>query len=318
MGIQILNAYLVNKIAAGEVIERPASVVKELVENSIDARSTRINVRVERGGLGAIEVEDDGGGINPDDLPLVFKRHATSKILTEKDLYCLNTMGFRGEALAAIAAVSSVELLSRQEPHHGMRICIEGGIEKSIETWPAAEGTRITVRDLFFNTPVRRKFLKTPITEGNHVYDVVSKLALSHPDISFSYSNEKKRYFKTSGSGKIEETVAEIYGLNYLQQYLDVNWQGSRYRVQGLISRPEIRKTHRRMQTFFVNNRVVRSPVNEGFRRSIPRSFIIAGVSAGHSFLDCPPELVDVNIHPQKAEVKFQDAGRFIGYSIML
>lgn len=308
MAIQILDTHLINKIAAGEVIERPASIVKELVENAIDAGSTRISVSIEGGGMSRIEVEDDGCGMSPDDLKLAFERHATSKILSEEDLYALQTMGFRGEALPSIASVSRVEVLTRQEPHHGVRILMEGGVLQAMDPYPTAVGTRISVRDLFFNTPARRKFLKSPVTEGSHIYEIMTKLALSHPDVSFTYANERKRYFKTPGNGELEDVVAEVYGVNMLEHYLPLNWQGDNYKLQGLISCPELRKHNRKNQIFFVNQRLVRNPVLTRAMDEAYRGLLLSReYPAAILFLSCPPESVDVNVHPQKSEVKFQD-----------
>jgi len=308
MAIKLLDDQLINKIAAGEVIERPASVVKELVENAIDADSTKINIYISGGGIDSIEISDNGAGIPYQEVALAFKRHATSKITREADLFNIDTMGFRGEALPSIASVSRLELYTQFGTQTGVRAYLEGGHEPEIESHPTAPGTKIIVRNIFYNTPARKKFLKSAVSEGIHIHDIVSRLALSRPDISFTYANEKKLYFKTPGSGNLRDTVISIYGSDYASNFLDLTWSGEDYTLSGLISKPEFPRANRKNQTFFVNHRWVKSPmlaraVDEGYRgRLLSREY-----PAVFLFLSIPPAEVDVNVHPQKSEVRFRD-----------
>jgi len=308
MAIKLLDDGLINKIAAGEVIERPASIVKELVENAIDAGSSRINVHITAGGIERIEVVDNGAGIAACDVEMAFQRHATSKITEEADLFHINTMGFRGEALPSIASVSRLELYTQCGSHTGVRAILEGGKDHKIEPFPTAPGTKIIVRDIFFNTPARKKFLKSIVSEGIHIHEVMSKLALSRPDISFSFSNEKKLYFKTPGNNSLRDTVVSIYGHDFADNFFDLEWHGESYALKGIISKPEFRRINRKNQIFFVNNRLVKSPmlaraVDEAYRglllsREFPALIL---------FLTVDNEEVDVNVHPQKTEVRFRD-----------
>ena len=308
MSIKPLDDNLINKIAAGEVIERPASVVKELIENSIDAAATIISVSINRGGIDRIEVEDNGQGIEAHDIPLAFQRHATSKISSLEDLFNINTMGFRGEALPSIASVSRIDLYSQKAGSVGAFARMEGGHFLKQENRPGPVGTRIIVSDLFFNTPARRSFLKSAVTEGNHVYELLRKYALSRPDISFSFSNDKKQFFKTPGNGSLKDTVLCVYGRDFAGYLTDVTYIGEEYTIEGLISTPELRRTNRKNQYFFVNYRPVRSVLlykavdqaYQGFLLSREQPAIILSIKV-------PPGNVDVNVHPQKNEVRFKD-----------
>jgi len=308
MTIRLLDDHLINKIAAGEVIERPASVVNELVENAIDAGSHRIAVQISNGGIDRIEVVDDGQGIPADQVLLALERHATSKIAGEEDLAGISTMGFRGEALPSIASVSRLELYTQHRLEPGVRAAISGGKDIICESWATAPGTKVVVQDLFFNTPARKKFLKSTVSEGIQVHDLMSRLALGRPDISFSYANEKKLYFKTPGSGDLRDTVMAIFGRDFTANFIDLDWNGERYRLQGLISKPSFRRLNRKNQVFYINDRLIKSPllaraVDEGYRgtllaREYPALFL---------FLYIPADEVDVNVHPQKTEVRFRD-----------
>ncbi len=308
MSIKLLDDNLINKIAAGEVIERPASVVKELVENSIDAGSTRINIRIAGGGLELIEVEDNGTGIPAQDVSLALQRHATSKLASEDDLFTINTMGFRGEALPSIASIARLELYTRSAAEAGSRVEVEGGQIQKIIPFPGPVGTRIVVNDLFFNTPVRKKFLKSPVSEQTHIYDIMSKLALSRPDISFALTNEKKLYFKTPGNGNLRDALIAINGRDYAEQFIDLKISGDNYSAYGLVSKPDFRRVNRKNQIFFVNNRLIKSPmlaraVDEGYRglllaREYPGVIIFLAVEHAE---------VDINVHPQKSELRFRD-----------
>lgn len=324
MAIKLLDDRLINKIAAGEVVERPASVVKELVENAIDAGSSRIAVVIAGGGIDRIEIADNGAGIAATDVALAFQRHATSKISDESDLLRIHTMGFRGEALPSIASVSRIELYSQCESCAGTRTFLEGGKVKEIEPYPTAPGTKIIVRDIFFNTPARKKFLKSTVSEGIHIHEIITKLALSRPDISFSFSNEKKLYFKTPGNGNhpsgtpdvrygsqlrlLRDTVISIYGQDFASNFIDIEWEGENYSLHGLISKPEFRRMNRKNQFFYINNRFIKSPmlaraVDEGYRgRLLSREY-----PAVILFLTVDSNEVDVNVHPQKTEIRFRD-----------
>lgn len=308
MGIKLLDDKLINKIAAGEVIERPASIVKELVENAVDAGSTTISVSIAGGGIDRIEITDNGSGIPGEDVSLAFKRHATSKIAREADLFNIHTMGFRGEALPSIASISKLEMFTQHGSQSGVKAVLAGGREPEITAYPTAPGTRIIIRDIFFNTPARKKFLKSPVAEGTNIHDVMSRLALARPDISFSFANEKRLYFKTPGNGSLRDTAAAIYGGEYTGIFMDLKWSGEEYNLRGLISKPESPRRNRKNQSFFVNHRWIKSPmlnraVDEGYRglllsREYPAVFL---------YLTIPESEVDVNVHPQKAEVRFRD-----------
>lgn len=308
MTIRLLDENLINQIAAGEVIERPASIVKELLENAIDAGSQRINVGIVQAGLESIELEDDGEGISYDELPLAFLRHATSKIQNESDLSAIMTMGFRGEALPSIASVARVDIYSSAEHDDPVHARIEGGQLLEIEHCPSARGTKIIVKDLFFNTPARKKFLKSPVTEAGNVYETICKYALARPDISFAYRNEKKQYFKTPGNGKLRDAIIAVFGNDYNQNLLDLSFQGYSYSLSGLISSPAVSRLNRKNQFFFVNNRPVRSPM---LYKAVDTAYRGLLVSREHPVvilhLGIPPEQLDVNVHPQKSEVKFRD-----------
>lgn len=308
MRIHVLPDSLVNLIAAGEVIERPASVVKELVENAVDAGATRIEISVKGGGIDEIVVRDNGHGMEQEELALAFTRHATSKIAAKADLYNIRTLGFRGEALPSIAAVAKVEVLTASREGEGSRISIAGGQVVDVSPWPSPVGTQVKVSDLFFNTPARRKFLKSKVTEANHVYETVTRLALSRPEISFSLAHEKRQVFKTPGNNRLEDTVAAVLGIDYLEKMVKVEKLEGDIGLWGLVSRPDFTRSNRRDQILIVNQRVVRSPLlfralDEAYRGLLLGKEFPAAVL----FIQVPPNAVDVNVHPQKAEVKFAD-----------
>ena len=212
MVIKLLENDVINKIAAGEVIDRPSSIVKELVENAIDAGADLITVQIQNGGIDEIIIEDNGQGIDFDDLPLAFLRHATSKLDREEDLYTIGTMGFRGEALPSIASIARMEIYTKTpRSDSGSHCVIEGGTITRLERYPTAEGTKLTIKDLFYNTPVHKTFLKSPVSEGNHIYDTVVRYALAYPDISFVFDNHKKTQFKTPGNGSLRDTVFTLF-----------------------------------------------------------------------------------------------------------
>ena len=306
--IRLLDDHLINKIAAGEVIERPSSIVKELVENAIDAGSSRINVQIVGGGIELIDVEDNGIGIPAEELELALERHATSKLSEENELYQVFTMGFRGEALPSIASISRLSIHSQAEGNVAMRGLWEGGIKLELGPQPGPAGTRVQVKDIFFNTPVRRGFLKSTVSEQNQIYDIMVRLALSRPDISFSFASEKKLYFKTPGNGDLPACVVSIYGVEYARQYLELEWQGENMRVHGLISQPEFRRSNRKNQLFFINRRSVRSPL---LTRALDLAYQSVQLTREYPsailFMELEPHMVDINVHPQKLEVKFRE-----------
>jgi len=306
--IHLLNEHLINKIAAGEVIERPASVVKELIDNALDAGASRITIDFAQGGIEIIEVEDNGHGIGAQDIPPAFMRHATSKITSESDLLNIGTMGFRGEALPSIASVSRLELYSCPPEQTGMYACYEGGVLKTLEPASCPPGTRIRVSDLFFNTPARRKFLKSPVSEGNHIHELVSRYALARPEVSFTLKNSRKTFFKTPGNGSLRDAAVAIYGSQFVKTLLDISYQGDSFSLAGMISPPETTRNNRRSQLLFVNNRPVRSSL---LYRAIDMAYQGLLLSREYPIvilnLSVPREMVDVNVHPQKWEVRFAD-----------
>ncbi len=306
--ISVLPPDIASKIAAGEVVERPASVVKELIENSIDAGASRIIIRVEEGGKRLIRVSDDGCGMDAEDAVLAFQRHATSKIRDENDLWRIKTMGFRGEALPSIAAVSHVELITRPpNAEKGTKVVIEGGILQSVESVGCPQGTTVTVKGLFFNTPARLKFLKTASTEFAHIAEVVSRYILAFPEISFTLFHGDREVLRHVSTGDERSPLAEVLGREIAQQLVPVNYHEPPYTVCGFISPPTMSKPTRSHQWFFVNKRFVRNKtlaaaVSHAYHGFIPegRQPIVV------LFLDLPHELVDVNVHPAKIEVRFR------------
>lgn len=305
--IRILTDEVTNQIAAGEVVENPASVVKELVENAVDAGASQIKVSIEEGGLSFIGVQDDGQGMTREDMKLSFLRHATSKIRTSSDLFSLTTMGFRGEALPSIAAVSRLELISRsQASDQAHYLFLEGGLVKEERTQSFPKGSYFKVKDLFFNTPVRKKFLRSSYKEGQAVRDLMQKLALSRLDISFSLQLDDKLVFQTSGQHGLKEALAQIYSLGLIDKLIPIKKETDFFRIQGLIGPSYQYRSSRDMQIFFINHRYVRSPLLEktlaqAYRHRIPqRKYPVAIVN-----IDMNPASIDVNIHPSKTEVKF-------------
>ncbi len=310
--IVLLDDLTINKIAAGEVIERPANVVKELVENSIDAGATSISVDIENGGITYIRITDNGKGIAPDDVEMAFERHATSKIRSANDLIRVSTMGFRGEALASIASIAKVELVTKTKTNDiGTRIVVEGGKIIEREECGAPNGTTITIRELFFNTPVRYKFLKKDFTEGGYIEDAVSRISLIHPEISFRMTNNKKEIIRTSGNGDMQSVVYSIYGKDIAQNLVDANLEYEGIKVTGVVGKPEIARSNRSNQLFYINGRFIKDKIlsaatEEAYRTLIPHGkfgFCIINVEMN-------PELVDVNVHPAKLEVRFSEEGK--------
>lgn len=305
--IHVLDKHTAELIAAGEVVERPASVVKELLENSIDAGATQITVSIESGGVKLIEVSDNGSGIEPAYISTAFIRHATSKIAEEADLNTIHTLGFRGEALASIASVSRVELLTRTaDSEFASLYHNEGGEEGPCEPAARGVGTTIRVRDLFYNTPARMKFLKKDASEGTFVSDVVTRLALSHPEISFKFVREGKNQYVTPGDGDLRGAAYAVLGREFSRDLLEVDYQSDLYRVHGLITPPKSCRASRSMQYFYINGRYVRNRTMMAAMETAFKGTTMQGkFPGGLLMLDMPVELVDVNVHPAKTEVRF-------------
>ena len=307
--INILDQHTSNKIAAGEVVERPSSVVKELVENSIDANAKNITIEIEDGGAVLIRIIDDGDGIHKDDIPKAFLPHATSKIKSVEDIYSISSLGFRGEALASIASVGKVNLKSKpEEEAFGSEITIEGGEILDIKEVGMNKGTVMEVKDLFFNIPARKKFLKTSSREGSLINDIVTRIALSNPDISFKYFNSGKKVLHTYGNGNLKDVIRTIYGKNISDNLIYFESDGDIISIKGYIGKEEVARGSRNNQSIFVNGRYIKN-----------RTLVVAVENAFKSFatvnkfpffvlfVDVYPEFVDVNIHPTKEEIKFKE-----------
>ena len=307
--IVLLDDSTINKIAAGEVIERPASVVKEVMENSIDAGATAITVEIRNGGISYIRVTDNGKGIMQDDLEIAFERHATSKLRSAEDLDDIKSMGFRGEALASIASIARVTLDSKTaDSYTGYEVVVEGGKILSKEEAGCANGTSITIENLFYNTPVRYKFLKKDFTESGYIEDVVTRIALVHPEIAVKLINTGKTVIQTSGNGEIKPVIYNIYGKEIADNLIDIDYTYDDIIVKGVIGKPVISRSNRSNQLFFVNNRFVKDKALSGAAEQAFKGFVTIGK---HGFLvlniDMDPRKVDVNVHPAKLEVRFQE-----------
>jgi DNA mismatch repair protein MutL len=306
--IHELSPHLADLIAAGEVVERPSSVAKELVENAIDAGSTRITVELENGGISYLRIADNGCGMSAEDAPVAFRRHATSKLRTEEDLMAIGTLGFRGEALAAIASVTRIDLFTRQKGAiAGLHLHLEAGELQTQEEAGCPEGTTIVVRDLFYNTPARMKFLKKDFTEAGYILSVVQHAALSHPEIAFSLIRDGKQVFSTDGKGKLIAPVFAVFGKELTADMLEVPLtERNGMQVHGYIVKPHAGRPNRSMQHFFVNGRYVKSRLMQAALEEAYRNAMITGkYPSGAVFLDLPLAAVDVNVHPAKIEVKF-------------
>jgi len=310
--IVLLDELTINQIAAGEVIERPASVVKELIENSIDAGATNITVEIKNGGISYIRITDNGKGIMPDDMEIAFERHATSKIRQAKDLETVKSMGFRGEALASIAAIARVELVSKTESSDiGRKVVVEGGKVISNEEIGCPKGTTITVQNLFFNTPVRYKFLKKDFTEFGYIEDAVTRIALINPNIAIRLINSGKTVIQTSGNNDMKTVIYNIYGKDIAENCLNVDYTYEDIKVTGVVGKPIISRSNRSNQLFFVNKRYVKdkaltSAAEQGFKGMITIGkfgFLILNISVD-------PHKVDVNVHPAKLEVRFEEESK--------
>lgn len=305
--INVLDESTINKIAAGEVVERPVSVVKELVENAIDSGAANISIEIKGGGIDYIRISDNGSGIERSSIPTAFLRHATSKIRSIEDLAGTTSLGFRGEALSSIASVSQVEMLTKtKEDLLGYRYVIHGGREMSFDEAGLPEGTTVIVRNLFYNTPARRKFLKSPTTEGNYITELVERMILSHPDISFKYVSNGS--LKLTGCG-LCDTITDVYtifGRDMQKSLVEVSYDAGDFTVKGFIGKPEVARGNRNYELFFVNSRCVRSKILSSAVEEAFRPYLML-----HKFpfvilyIDIQPELLDVNVHPAKTEIRF-------------
>ncbi|MFR6021336.1 MAG: DNA mismatch repair endonuclease MutL [Clostridia bacterium] len=310
--IVLLDDLTINKIAAGEVIERPASVIKEMVENSIDAGANNITVEIKNGGISFIKVTDNGKGIAQDDLEIAFERHATSKIRTADDLDVVTSMGFRGEALASIAAIANVEMVSKTEEQQvGYKVVVEAGEILSKEEIGCQKGTSITVRNLFFNTPVRYKFLKKDYTESGYIEDVITRIALVNPNIAIKLINTGKTVIQTNGNGDIKSVIYSIYGKDVATGVMPVEYAYDDIQISGVIGKPEIARSNRSNQLFFVNKRYIKdktlsAATEQAYKGLIPIGkfgFVVLNITMN-------PAKVDVNVHPAKLEVRFEDESK--------
>ena len=310
--IVLLDDLTINKIAAGEVIERPASVVKELMENSIDAGATNISVEVKNGGISYIRITDNGKGILPDDMEMAFERHATSKIRQASDLETVTSMGFRGEALASVAAISRIEMISKTADNEiGYKVNVEAGKILNKEITGCAKGTSITITDLFFNTPVRYKFLKKDFTEAGYIEDVVTRIALVHPEIAIKFVSSGKTIIQTSGNGDVKSIIYSIYGKDVSDNILNVEYEYEDIKLTGVVGKPSIARSNRSNQMFFINDRYIKdktltSAAEQGFKGLLTigkYGFLILNIHMN-------PSQVDINVHPAKLEVRFSDESK--------
>ncbi len=306
--IQELSPHLADLIAAGEVVERPASVAKELIENAIDAGATRVTVEIENGGISYLRIADNGCGMSPEDAAIAFRRHATSKLRTESDLAAIGTLGFRGEALAAISAVSHIDLFTKQaDTIAGLHMHLDAGKVAEQEEAGCPDGTTMIIRGLFYNTPARMKFLKKDFTEAGYILSVVQHAALSHPEIAFALVRDGKQVFSTSGDGQLKTPVFSVFGREMVPNMLEVlPFEREQLTAWGYITKPHCVRPNRSMQHFFVNGRYVKSRLMQAALEEAYKNAIITGkYPSGAVFLTLPYSMVDVNVHPAKTEVKF-------------
>ncbi len=309
--IHKLEANISNKIAAGEVVERPAAVVKELVENAIDAGATQITVEIRKAGRALIRVTDNGSGIDPNDVDLAFERHATSKIETVDDIYSVATLGFRGEALASISAVSNMDVITRRpDSDTGVKLSMSGGKSLSKEETGCPVGTTMIVKDLFFNTPARLKFLKSDNAERTALSDIVNKLALSHCEIGFRFIVDDKTLFSTPGKGDLYKSIYAIYEKEMTRNLIPIDKTEGGMRIKGFMSNLQYTRGNRSMQNFFVNGRYIKSGVLMDGVSMAYRAMLTPGrFPACFIMIEVSPDKVDVNIHPAKTEIKFHQEG---------
>ena len=308
--IQLLDNATIDKIAAGEVVERPSSVVKELVENAIDAGATAVTVEIKDGGISFIRVTDNGNGIPSSQVKDAFLRHATSKIRTVEDLNTIQSLGFRGEALSSISAVAQVEIMTKQkESLMGVHYCLEGGIEKDFSQVGVPDGTTILVKNLFFNTPARRKFLKTATTEGGYIADLCEHLAMSKPEIAFRFISNNQVKFHTSGNGNIREIIYRIFGKDFINEIVPIEKVGDGIEIHGFLGKPTLNRSNRNFETCFINGRFVKSTflykaIEEGYRAYLMQHKFPFAVL----YFTMDTEKVDVNVHPTKMDIRITDS----------
>ena len=319
--IQVLDGETINKIAAGEVVERPSSVVKELVENAIDAGATAVTIEIQDGGTSLIRITDNGSGMEKEDIAMAFLRHSTSKIRNSEDLQTIRSLGFRGEALSSISAVAQVELLTKTA--HAMTGCryrIDGGVERSLEDIGCPDGTTFIVRQLFYNTPARRKFLKSNMTEAGYINDLIARLSMSHPEVSFKFINNRQNRLHTSGNGRLKDILYHIYGRDISSNLLPVNVEQDGIRMTGFIGKPMICRGNRTYENYFINGRYIKSPVITQAIEDAYKTFTMVHkfpFAVLHFTLDTAE--LDVNVHPTKMEVRFshgQELYRFVYESL--
>ncbi len=311
--IHVLDSETIDKIAAGEVVERPSSVVKELVENAIDAGATAITVEAKDGGIEFLRIADNGSGMEPSQIRTAFLRHATSKIETADDLMRISSLGFRGEALSSIAAVSKVEVITKTaDALTGVRYVMEGAVEKSFEEVGAPNGTTFIMRNLFFNTPVRRKFLKQPATEGGYIADLMEHMALSRPDISFKFQLNNQLRFHTSGNGDLKEVIYRIYGRDVASQLVPIQYEENGIKIEGYLGKPVLIRSNRNFEIYYINGRFIKSQlmaraIEEGYKEYLMQHkfpFCVLHITMDHT-------RVDVNVHPTKMDVRFSEGPAF-------
>ncbi len=311
--IQVLDQITIDKIAAGEVVERPASVVKELIENAIDAKATAITVEIKEGGIGFLRVTDNGAGIEKDQVRKAFLRHATSKIRKVEDLYEIQSLGFRGEALSSIAAVAQVEMMTKTEEQLlGTHYKIEGGKEISLEEVGLPEGTTIVVKNLFYNTPARRKFLKSKVTESGYIADLCEHMAMSKPNISFRFISNGQLKFHTSGNGDISEIIYRIFGRDFVKELIPISYVEEGLKIHGFLGKPTLNRSNRNYENCFVNGRYIRSTylyksVEEGYRAFLMQHkfpFVVL-------YFSIDSDKVDINVHPTKMDIRFTDSQEY-------
>ena len=307
--IELLDQITIDKIAAGEVVERPASVVKELVENAIDAGASAVVVEIEEGGIALMRISDNGCGIEQSEVRSAFLRHSTSKIRSAEDLAHVSSLGFRGEALSSISAVAQVELITKtREELFGTKYVIEGGKEKKLEEVGAPDGTSFFVRQLFYNTPARRKFLKTPMTEAGHISDLLTRLALSHPEISIEFINNRQSKLHTSGNGQMKDAIYHIYGREIANNLLSLEFERNGIKIEGFLGKPVISRGNRNFENYFVNGRYVRSNI---LSKAIEDAYHDYTMHHKYPFtafrIWVDQEKIDVNVHPSKMELRFSN-----------
>ena len=318
--IHVLDQNTINQIAAGEVIERPASVVKELLENAIDAKASAVTVEIKEGGIGFIRITDNGCGIDKKDVKIAFLRHSTSKIMSAEDLVTVSSLGFRGEALSSIAAVGQVELITKTKGElTGVRYVIEGGEEKTYEEVGVPDGTTFIVRNLFFNTPARRKFLKSAVTEGGYISDIVERIALSHPEVSVRFIVNGQNKLHTSGNGNLKDVIYGVFGRDIAANLLEINAGNEFMKISGFIGKPIISRGNRNYENYFINGRYIRSSIISRAIEDAYKSFMMQHkypFTALHISID--GSLLDVNVHPTKMELRFRNHEQIYPYILKL